>query len=254
MTTPSICASAPISFAFEQKFDVRVVMVDGEPWFVAKDVAIALGYSNTKQAVIDHCKRAKSLKALGVANRDPKENQSLDPQTKLIPEPDVYRLITRSQLPGAERFENWIFEEVLPSIRKTGGYQMPKADVPVTLETLNSAGLHQLAQIVYLIRVHFHMEGQASHAAYAHLRKRFGLEHSVSDLPAIYFDQAVQILTELERLSFQFKGIVIQAEREFFRQVLRSGKALDEDEFNALFDAELQQMMERHNDALKLLN
>jgi hypothetical protein len=124
----------------------------------------------------------------------------------------------------------------------------------VTLETINSAGLHQLAQIVYLIRVHFHMEGQAGHAAYAHLRKRFGLEHSVSDLPAIYFDQVVQILTELERLSFQFKGIVIQAERKFFRQVLRSGKALDEDEFNALFDAELQQVMESHNDALKLLN
>jgi prophage antirepressor-like protein len=64
-------------------------MVDGEPWFVAKDIAVALGYADTKSAVIDHCKRAKSLKALGVANRHPQENQALDPQTKLIPEPDA---------------------------------------------------------------------------------------------------------------------------------------------------------------------
>ncbi|MBK1716355.1 hypothetical protein [Thiocystis violacea] len=98
------------------------------------------------------------------------------------------------------------------------------------------------------------MEGSASHAAYAHLRKEFGLQTGIASLPTAYLEQAIQILTERQRLSFAFKGIVIDAGRKFFRQVLRSGKPLDDAEFNALFDAELQRMMENHRDSLKLLN
>lgn len=143
---------------------------------------------------------------------------------------------------------------MLPSIRKTGGYQMPAVEVPVVLETVNSADLQALSQIVYLIRTCFHMEGSASHAAYARLRKEFGLEKGIASLPTIYKDQAVQILSEMNRLAFAFKGIVIEAEGKFFRQCFRSGKPLDDAEFNTLFDAELQQMIENHRDALKLLN
>jgi prophage antirepressor-like protein len=245
----SVSASAPLSFSFDQSFSVRVVMRDGDPWFVAADVCDALGIDVTAIRKLDDDEKGlHSMQTPGGIQ-----------EMSVINESGLYTMILRCRdatkagtIP--HKFRKWVTSDVLPSIRKTGGYQMPKVDVPVTLETINSAGLRQLAQIVYLIRAHFHMEGQAGHAAYAHLRKRFGLEHSVSNLPAIYFDQAVQILTELERLSFQFKGIVIEAERKFFRQVLRSGKALDEDAFNALFDAELQQVMESHNDALKLLN
>lgn len=97
---------------------VRVIRDEnGNSLFVAKDVAVALGYSNTRDAIISHCKKAVSAKESGIA--------TLHPQTQLIPEPDVYRLIVKSHLPEAERFETWIFEEVLPTIRKTGGYQMP---------------------------------------------------------------------------------------------------------------------------------
>lgn len=95
---------------------VRVVMQNGEPWFVARDVAKVLGYQNTVDAVNTHCKKVNDF-------RDSKMLPTATPM-KIIPESDVYRLIMRSNLPTAEKFQTWVCEEVLPSIRKTGGYSM----------------------------------------------------------------------------------------------------------------------------------
>lgn len=75
---------------------VRVVDVNGEPWFVARDVAKALGYQNTVEAVNTHCKKVNDF-------RDSKMLPSATPM-KIIPESDVYRLVMRSNLPDAERF------------------------------------------------------------------------------------------------------------------------------------------------------
>ncbi|MFP7414329.1 phage antirepressor [Priestia filamentosa] len=96
---------------------MRTVVKDDEPWFVAKDVANILGYSNPQKAVRDHCK--------GV-------NETFIPSSggkqlvKIIPERDIYRLIMRSKLPNAEQFEEWIVAEVIPSIRKHGAYMTPE--------------------------------------------------------------------------------------------------------------------------------
>ncbi|CAK0774127.1 anti-repressor protein [Gammaproteobacteria bacterium] len=124
-----------IPFQFES-FSIRTVTTDdGEVWFVAKDVAAALGYVNPQQAVRIHCKRSKSLNDMGCYPIAPIENQSptLDLQTKLIQESDVYRLAAKSTLPSAEKFESWIFDEVLPSIRKTGRYEIaPSHRIPQT--------------------------------------------------------------------------------------------------------------------------
>lgn len=103
-------------FETQEREQFRIIDRDGEPWFVAKDVASILGYSNPQKAIRDHCKAAEKV---GV-----NETFTLDPQTIVIPERDLYRLIIRSKLPTAERFEEWVFGEVLPSIRKTGGYQI----------------------------------------------------------------------------------------------------------------------------------
>lgn len=107
-------------FTNEEFGNVRTVMVKGEPWFVAKDVATSLGYLNSNKAVNDHCRKAMMTRG----------NDSLGrrQQFKIIPEGDVYRLITRSKLPSAERFESWLFDEVVPQIRKTGGYIPVKED------------------------------------------------------------------------------------------------------------------------------
>ena len=105
-------------FAFDSQA-VRVVMVDGQPWFVGKDVAEVLGYTDTVNAIKQHCK--------GVVKRHPLSTPGGTQELRIISEPDMLRLSVGSKLPAAERFERWVFEEVLPSIRKTGAYVDPKA-------------------------------------------------------------------------------------------------------------------------------
>lgn len=92
---------------------VRTLEIDGKPYFVANDVARALGYSVPKDAISRHCKGALKHRYL---------TEGGDQELKIIPEGDVYRLVIKSQLPKADEFEHWIFDEVLPSIRKNGGY------------------------------------------------------------------------------------------------------------------------------------
>lgn len=107
-------------FDFEDGTPVRVVVRDGEPWFVAADVAEVLGYGNPRDAVAKHCKTPEILTSQNATFEVP--NRGLT----IIPERDVYRLIMRSKLPTAERFEEWVVGEVLPSIRKHGAYMTPQ--------------------------------------------------------------------------------------------------------------------------------
>lgn len=110
---------------------VRVLEIDSDPWFVAKDVALALGYANPQKAVRDHCRKTQDVGgARKVHPSNERESRfvtpsDLDPQTKIIPEGDVYRLIIRSNRPEAEAFETLVMEEILPTIRKTGSYGSP---------------------------------------------------------------------------------------------------------------------------------
>ncbi|HJG35857.1 phage antirepressor [Desulfovibrio piger] len=96
---------------------VRVVDVNGEPWFVARDVASALGYVDTTQAIRMHCEKAKDFRGV--------EMTATATPMKIIPEEDVYALIFGSRLESAKQFRRWICDEVLPAIRKHGGYLTP---------------------------------------------------------------------------------------------------------------------------------
>lgn len=93
---------------------------DGTILFCGKDIAEALGYMNTPQALNDHC-RCISKRYIPHPQSPMKEIEM-----SFIPEPDLYRLIVASKLPSAQKFERWVFEEVLPTIRKTGGYRTPQ--------------------------------------------------------------------------------------------------------------------------------
>lgn len=95
--------------------EIRTVVKDNQPWFVGKDVAIVLGYSNTRDALQKHV----DVEDKDVANRDTLGgNQSL----VIINESGLYSLILKSQLPRAKQFKRWVTSEVLPSIRKQGAY------------------------------------------------------------------------------------------------------------------------------------
>lgn len=104
-------------FRNEEFGQVRTVDIDGKPYFVANDVAKMLGYVETAKAVRTHCK--------GVSEVDIPTNGGVQ-KAKVIPEGDIYRLIIKSQLPSVDKFERWIFDEVIPTIRKTGSYKIPK--------------------------------------------------------------------------------------------------------------------------------
>lgn len=95
-------------------WQVRHVVIDGVAWFVARDIAVTLGYTNPADAISRHCK--------GVVKRYPLATAGGTQETRVISESDVMRLIVSSKLPAAEQFEKWLFEVVLPEIRRTGSF------------------------------------------------------------------------------------------------------------------------------------
>lgn len=103
-------------FEFKGNPVATVTLDDGSVLFCARHVATALGYENTSKAIKDHCR--------GVTNRYPLETAGGTQQAVFVSEGDVYRLIASSKLPAAIEFEHWLFDEVVPSIRKHHGYMM----------------------------------------------------------------------------------------------------------------------------------
>lgn len=149
--------TAPQLFEFDTN-QIRVIMSeDATPLFAAKDVAEALGYVDTVNAVKRHCK--------GVAKRHPLSTDGGEQLIRVIDEPDVYRLVMGSRLPSAERFERWVFEEVLPTIRRTGRYafqpppqparpELPRVIGPLVFEPFEGVLRLRDEQLVKLVGFH----------------------------------------------------------------------------------------------------
>ena len=98
--------------------EVRTLMVNNEPWFVGKDVAEALGYSNASKAVMVHVDD-EDKRMMILPNS---QNGNSVGKCYVINESGLYGLIFNSKLPGAKKFKRWVTSEVLPTIRRTGGY------------------------------------------------------------------------------------------------------------------------------------
>lgn len=111
------------------EFSIKSLVIDNEPWFVGKDVAEILGYTNPSKALLDH-----------VDKEDKLNNETLSSLGQrggwLINESGLYSLILSSKLPNAKKFKRWVTSEVLPAIRKTGGYQLPEISYPQSLRLL----------------------------------------------------------------------------------------------------------------------
>ncbi|UUE19353.1 BRO family protein [Microbacterium sp. J1-1] len=108
--------------------ELRTVMIDGDPWFVARDVAAVLNYADPTSAIRAHCK--------GVPTHHPLLTTGGAQTVRVISEPDVLRMIVACRLPEAERFERWVFEEVLPTIRHTGSYVAPMSEDEIVQQAL----------------------------------------------------------------------------------------------------------------------
>ena len=140
---------------------IRVIEENGKYLFCGTDVAAALGYSNSRDAIIRHCRY--------VVKRDAPHPQSPDRKISMtfIPEGDLYRLIVHSKLPSAERFERWVFDEVLPTIRKHGAYLTKEklwevATSPEALMKLCSDLLAEREANISLRKENAQLEGKAA--------------------------------------------------------------------------------------------
>ena len=125
------------TFSNNEFGQIRTVFMDGEPWMVGKDVARALGYkepTNAAREKVDADDR-------GVSKID---TPSGIQEMTIINESGLYSLVLSSKLPGARKFRRWVTSEVLPSIRKTGGYNLPK-DFPSALRALADTEEQRLA-------------------------------------------------------------------------------------------------------------
>lgn len=103
-------------FRNEEFGEIRTITENGKILFCGSDIAKALGYTNSNKAINDHCKED------GVTIRSVIDNLGRIQQAKFINEGNLYRLISSSKLESAQNFETWVFDEVLPAIRRTGGY------------------------------------------------------------------------------------------------------------------------------------
>ena len=112
-TTASKTSSTPQIFKNPDFGSIRVLEENGKYLFCGADAARALGYARPNEAVSKHCKGTLKRRTLTTGGMQ---------EMLFIPEGDLYRLIVHSKLPSAEQFEQWVFDEVLPTIRKTGGY------------------------------------------------------------------------------------------------------------------------------------
>ena len=99
--------------------EIRTINLDGTPWFVGKDVAVILGYSNSRKAIIDHVDEEDK----GVTKCDTLGGSQ---ELTVINESGLYSLVLSSKLPTAKKFKRWVTSEVLPSIRKHSAYMTPE--------------------------------------------------------------------------------------------------------------------------------
>ena len=175
-----------------QQSSVRTVADNkGELWFLANDVCEILGYSNPRQAVQKNCKEK------GVSNRYTLTRGGEQSMT-YINEPNLYRLIIKSRKPAAEAFEEWVMETVLPTIRKTGGYQVGQK---TTAD--DRTGLRQA--VAALVG----RKGIDYSTAYGMIHQRFNVE-AIEDIPAEKLPEAVAYVHALT-LHTDLTGEVLDA-------------------------------------------
>lgn len=153
-------------FQFESHA-VRTVIIEGEPWFVGKDVATVLGYSDPSTAIRSHCRGAAILHPISDAIGRKQE-------VRILSEPDMLRLVINCSLPAATTFEAWVFEEVLPSIRKTGKYSAPQVAVKVYAHPATQA-LQAYLEVAELFGIPLHL---AQVEAVKEVRLTLGVDYS----------------------------------------------------------------------------
>lgn len=199
--------------------EIRTIEIDGKPYFVGTDVTKALGYSNPRKAILDHCK--------GVTKRDTPTSSGIQSMS-YINEGDLYRLIMKSKLPSAEKFEMWVMDEVLPAIRNHGLY----ATDNVIDNILNNPdfGIELLTRLKgeRAARV----EAERKNAILMHVNKTYTVTEIAKELGLRSATQLNKILAE-KKIQYSVNGTWVMYSKysdlgyeEIKQEVLDSGKVI----------------------------
>lgn len=201
---------------------IRIVEIDGRPYFVASDIAKSLGYVRPADAISQHCRYT-------VKHRIPHpQSKTKTLEVNVIPEGDIYRLITKSELESAERFESWVFDEVLPSIRKYGIYATDR----VIDDILNNPdfGIELLTKLKEERAAR--VEAEKRNAVLMHVNKTYTMTEIAKELG---FRSAIQLNKILrdQKIQYSVNGTwVLSADysnlgyEEIKQEVLDSGKVI----------------------------
>ncbi|EIP3426178.1 hypothetical protein LSE82_005041 [Salmonella enterica] len=203
----------PKVFSFQERHDVRIQIIEDKPWFCLKDVCDILDIKNSRDLL------AKQLDKGGVEKIYTPTISAIQ-QLTFINEPNLYRVIFRSNKPEARQFQDWVFNEVLPAIRKTGRYQHPVTTPRRTAEPLTRSDMKNLNHLVVMMTRQFSRTGSWRLGVWHALRRATGVPSpelfTVDDLPAITEEcrRIIQITSEAGEM-------IGRIEREAVRRIVR---------------------------------
>jgi len=142
-------------FKNEEFGQIRTLEIDGKIYAIGNDVAKALGYLKPRNAVTQHCPHALKQGVVSYTTNQHGKTSEQIVEMNIIPEGDIYRLIANSKLPGAVKFERWVFDEVLPSIRKSGGYENgggfypgSRAELEQLIKTITTTAVNTAVEVI----------------------------------------------------------------------------------------------------------
>mgnify|MGYP002523782618 CR=1 FL=1 len=206
-------------FNSEEFGEIRTAEINGKPYFVANDVAKALGYKRPADAVTAHCKGSVKHRYL---------TEGGEQELKVIPEGDLYRLIMGSRLPSAEKFESWVMDEVLPAIRSHGLY----ATDNVIDNILNNPdfGIELLTKLKEERTAR--VEAERKNAILMHVNKTYTVTEIAKELGLRSATQLNKILAE-KKIQYSVNGTWVMYSKysdlgyeEIKQEVLDSGKVI----------------------------
>jgi prophage antirepressor-like protein len=205
----------PATFHFQEAHDVRIQVIDGDPWFCLKDVCEVLTIANSRRVA------AEVLDSMGVRKTDTLTDGGKQ-QLTFVNEPNLYRVIFRSNKPEARQFQDWVFNDVLPTIRKTGTYQKPES----VSEPLNAADMANLKWVITMMTNKFKYQDSWTAGIWHALRRATGTPSpkpfTVDDLPVI-----AQECRRIMNITSATSELLIQFEKDVLKQVVRNRKDFD---------------------------
>jgi prophage antirepressor-like protein len=197
-------------YQFKQSSEVRVWLIDGEPWFYAVDVCASIALTDTNKAL------------LGLDDDEKCEHEQYSGSGRkpiLINESGLYSLILRSRKPEAKAFKKWVTSEVLPSIRKTGAY----IHAPAMRPKLSKEHAAKMQNLAWRMTSGWALGEHAKDWIYNHLRVVFQVA-KIQDLPDDQFDNIMSLLWSKEASVSSFNCFMMEARSYFEKEVLGGGQ------------------------------